>query len=573
MTRNGADISRVRVDWQQRALNYYDIVPEVWFASQFYARGLSKLRLFPALRSDDDVVEPADDQTLTQLWDRVQDPQGGRNEMFKSYGRLMFLTGECYLLATAPDGKEMWEVVSTHEITINSDKSITRRRNETGPQELYRPLEAGADSLAADQAIVYRLWRRHPRRSWLADAPMRASLDICEELVLLTLGIRARIRSRLSGAGILAIDSEVTLPAADESDESDEDTFIRRLGEHLMEPIGDEGSASAVVPYLLRVPTAGRKIDDLISHIRVNMPNEEFPEKGMREEAVKRLATGLDLPPELLLGLAAANHWTSWQIDEQSWELLQPTVQQLCDDYAGAYLRAAAEDAGYEDWERVTLGYDESEIVVRPDRSTDAAQAHDRLVISDAAYREAVGWKDVDAPTEEEWLQRVAIKMRAPDLLTGGAGGTPTSDRQPPQEQPNKPPPPTDKPPTVRQDPNQGENSIIVGAAEYAVERARELAGSRIRTRTKSCGPCQAAIDGFPNALVASVLGPETTLTVGDERELVRGAGDSIARMLVRRGVSADRARTVGMLVEEHAAETLHLAEPPPLTLEEEVAA
>jgi hypothetical protein len=573
MTRNGADISRVRVDWQQRALNYYDIVPEVWFASQFYARGLSKLRLFPALRSDDDVVEPADDKTLTQLWDRVQDPQGGRNEMFKSYGRLMFLTGECYLLATAPDGKEMWEVVSTHEITINSDKSITRRRNETGKQELYRPLEAGTDSLGADQAIVYRLWRRHPRRSWLADAPMRASLDICEELVLLTLGIRARIRSRLSGAGILAIDSEVTLPAADESDESDEDTFIRRLGEHLMEPIGDEGSASAVVPYLLRVPTAGRKIDDLISHIRVNMPNEEFPEKGMREEAVKRLATGLDLPPELLLGLAAANHWTSWQIDEQSWELLQPTVQQLCDDYAGAYLRAAAEDAGYPDWERVTLGYDESEIVVRPDRSTDAAQAHDRLVISDAAYREAVGWKDVDAPTEEEWLQRVAIKMRAPALLTGDVGGTPTSDRQPPQEQPSKPPPPTDKPPTVRQDPNQGENSIIVGAAEYAVERARELAGSRIRTRTKSCGPCQAAIDGFPNALVASVLGPETTLTVGDERELVRGAGDSIARMLVRRGVSADRARTVGMLVEAHAAETLHLAEPPPLTLEEEVAA
>jgi hypothetical protein len=336
------DIQRLNSAWQDRSLGYYDIVPEVWFASQFYARGLSKLRLFPAIRNIKGTIEPTEDPQLLELWERVQDPSGGRKAMFSSYGRLRFLTGECYLLATANSaGDEQWEVVSTREITVNADGSIKRTRSDSGKQELLTPLEGEGD-LTEGKCIIYRMWRRHPRKSYHADAPMRASLDICEELVLLTLGIRARIRSRLAGAGILAIDADVTLPAAEDGDDTDEDAFIRTLGEHLMEPIGDEGSASAVVPYLMRIPTAGRKISDLITHIQIHNPNEEFPERGMREEAVKRLATGLDLPPELLLGLSGANHWTSWQIDEQSWELLQPTVQELADDFAGAYLRPAA---------------------------------------------------------------------------------------------------------------------------------------------------------------------------------------------------------------------------------------
>jgi hypothetical protein len=560
-TRSGDDIQRLRQAWQDRAMGYYDIVPEVWFASQFYARGLGKIRMFPAIRSEDGEIEPAEDAQLSELFDRVQDPGGGRTTMSGSYGRLMFLTGECYLLATAPEGEEVWEIVSTREITVNTDGSIIRVRTESGQREQLKPLVSG-DNIGSDQCIIYRMWRRHPRKSSMADAPLRASLDICEELVLLTLGIRARIRSRLSGAGILAIDADVTLPAAEESDDSDEDAFIRTLGEHLMEPIGDEGSASAVVPYLMRIPTAGRKISDLIQHIKVHDPNEEFPERGMRQEAVQRLATGLDLPPEVLLGLSGANHWTSWQIDEQSWELLQPTVQQWADDLAGAYLRPAAKDIGYDNWMNVTLAYDEAEVVTRPDRTKDASMAHDRLVLSDAAYREAGGWQEEDAPSEEEWLKRVGIKIRDPGLIPGGTPAQPTqSDSQaPPQEPPAEPPGPT----------QPSGASMIAGAAEFAVERARELAGSRIRTRSKQCGPCQAAINGYPNSLVAAVLGPsQTTATAGEEIELVRGAGEGLARLLTRRGVDTETATRLGVMVEEHAANTLYLAEPPPLRLEE----
>jgi hypothetical protein len=560
---NASDLRRVKQPWQERSFAYYDVVPEVWFASQFYARGLSKLRLFPALLDDQGELQPAEDPQLDELFNRVQDPHGGRSTMFYNYGTLMFLTGECYLLCTAPEGEEIWEVVSTREIDITDETTVIRRKDDGGQPLIYTTRPGSEESLTPQEAIIYRMWRRHPRKSHLADAPLRASLDICEELVLLTLGIRARIRSRLSGAGILVIDADVTLPASEEGDLTDEDAFIRRLGEHLMEPIGDEGSASAVVPFLMRIPTAGRKIGDLIEHIRVHNPGEEFPERGMREEAVKRLAVGLDLPPELLLGLAGANHWTSWQIDDQSWELLQPTVQQLVDDLAGAYLRPAAREDGYADWDRLTLGYDESEIVTKPDRSKDAFQAHDRLIISDASAREAGGWNDDDTPDEAELERRMAIKMRDSQLLPQGMRPEPkrvrgTEDaQQPPAKPPEEPPSPSK--------PNQA--SVIVGAVEYAVERARELAGSRIRTRLKQCAPCQHNIDGFPNALVASQLGPETVAEAGDELELVRGAGSCLSRVLARQGVEAERAAHLGNLVERHAAQTLYMAEPPPMLL------
>ena len=566
--KSASDVRRIQQPWQDRAWAYYDMVPEVWFASQFYARGLSKLRLFPALITEDGEVEAAEDARLNELWQRVQDPHGGRSTMFFNYGTLMFVSGECYLICTAPEGEENWEVVSNKEITITDETTVTRRWDDGGQPKTYTTVAADDDSLGPEEMILYRMWRRHPRKSHLADAPLRASLDICEELVLLTLGIRARIRSRLTGAGILAIDADVTLPAAEVGDETDEDAFIRKLGEHLMEPIGDEGSASAVVPYLMRIPTAGRKIADLIEHIRVHNPGEEFPERGMREEAVKRLAVGLDLPPELLLGLAGANHWTSWQIDDQSWELLQPTVQQLVDDLAGAYLRPAAREDGRADWEEITLGYDQSEIVTKPDRTRDAFQAHDRLIISDEAAREAGGWNEDDAPAEEELQLRLAVKMKDSSMLPTGLRperGT-TEQELPPQ---GGPPAQPAGPTTPRGgNPDNGQATLIAGAAAYAVERARELAGSRIRTRLRQCAPCQHDIDGFPNALVASQLGPEVTRDAGDELELVRGCADSLTRVLARYGVPPETAVTIGELAERHAAQTLYLAEPPPLAPE-----
>jgi hypothetical protein len=49
-------------------------------------------------------------------------------------------------------------------------------------------------------------------------------------------------------------------------------------------------------------------------------PTQLYPETGLRREAVERLAIGLDMPPEVLLGLGDSNHWSAWQVDEQTWK-------------------------------------------------------------------------------------------------------------------------------------------------------------------------------------------------------------------------------------------------------------
>ena len=47
--------------WQSRALSYYDQIGEVRFASQFYAKLMSRVRFFPAILEDDGSLTPIED--------------------------------------------------------------------------------------------------------------------------------------------------------------------------------------------------------------------------------------------------------------------------------------------------------------------------------------------------------------------------------------------------------------------------------------------------------------------------------------------------------------------------------
>lgn len=564
------DVSRLTSDDDIRAMEYYRLVPELWNAAQFYSRTLAKVEFFPAIRQDNGEIKQSNDPVLIDLLDRIQDPSGGRATMFKQYGTLMFLVGQCYLFGSVRKARkgesqdsiqETWEIVSAREITPRDDGKIERKRSRLSSEtEVYDPIPPGSDTINAGQAVAYRMWRPHPQFSSEADSPVFAAFDVCEELVMLSRGVRARLVSRLAGNGILVVDESIVLPGADATDETEADEpdkFMEDLGQHLTEPIGDPGSAAAVVPYLLRTNLNDRPVGDLIKLIRMSDPGEEFAERGMRQEARERLAVGLDLPPEILKGLANANHWTSWQIDEQSWEILQRVVQGLCDDFAAAYLRPAARETSEfaDNWENVCIGYDKQKIVAKPDQSKVAAEARDRGAISDEGYRELSGIPEKYKPSQQEHDEWLAIQLRQPGLIDPDLGG-PSERRDPPAAPPAEPPAP------------RGE-AAIVWAAEYALERARALAGSRLRTRTRTCGACQEAISGAPNSLVASLLGHQVALEHGNEAELVAGAGAELARVLARRGVETRMAERIGMLVEEHAAETLFETEPPPVALEE----
>lgn len=603
---------RLRLPRQLRALEYYDSLGEIWYASQFYARALSRLDLYVGKRpigaDPNQEPEKIEDGPAVDLLNQIQDPGGGRANLLGSYGRLRFLVGEAFLVYTAPvhgdvDGQDIvlqpgkWEMLSIDEIRIVAGGGFQRMRAPGLPlEELKEPPPEEEDEAWEDMppgtAVVWRLWKRHPRFSELADAPMFAVLDICEELLLLTLAVRSRASSRAAGPGILLVPEEIDFPSTEsEGDEDPEaDQFMQDLTDALTTPLREPGDASAVVPMIVR-----GQAEFLDKMRQLTFKTEgDYPEAQLRGECINRLATGLDMPKEALLGMADLNHWNAWQVDEDTWKAhLEPIAMDLCQDLTAAYLQPALTQQGVED-DTLVVWYDATRVINHPDKSANAQQLHDRAAISDEALRRENGFDETDKPDDAEIARRVGILTRdaglaitgVPTLKQGaepeeGVEAPPGDDQPevtehpaPAQEPPSAAPPPgtpSDK------GPPSGQNMIgpILALSEMAVEMARAKAGARLRQALKkmNCAECSQQIDGVPNRQVAAVLG---TLRAGTPEalpntppvQLIAGSMDLLHLQLQRMGCDEALARSLCMAVEKHTAATLFDSHPLPLSPE-----
>jgi hypothetical protein len=414
--------------------------------------------------------------------------------------------------------------------------------------------------------------------SWLPDAPMRPVLGLFEELALLQLAVGARAKSRAAGAGILLRASEISWGAPDgqNDDDNTSDRVAQRLQEAITRPITNPGTASAAAPIILEAPADMIESDSVLRHISLSNPLETYPEENLRTELIRRIAIGLDLPPEILLGMADANHWTAWQIDEQTWSAhLQPIVQQLCDDLGASFLRPLARQEKQTNAEDLVVGYDATEVVSHPDRSKDAMEVHDRGGLSNEKLREVTGFTDLDAPSDEEHQEWLAIKLRDKTFITGQEGPT-GQIVQGPQPIPSAPGAPAAEQPAAEaatqtkgppEEALENEDSqitaaaTIMGAAGLALERCRELAGARLVSLARKptgCKECAESVRDLPNGLVASAFGSEQISALSaSPAALVAGGADSFQLFAVRAGVSKPNARKLALLVEEHAAKTL----------------
>lgn len=569
--RNAAEMRRVIQPWQSRALAYYDLVGECWFASQFYARHLSQIRLYVGIYDEDgEIEELEEDNEATALLDRIRDPGGtDRKQLQGSYGRLMFITGEGYLTVTQPpDEEERWEFLSSDELRVNSDDTYTRFFSPGLQAVTYRGVDSGAPG---EEATVYRLWRKHPRYSAWADSPMKGVLDLFGELLLLQEAVAARVKSRLSAAGILFIPEEITIPSQD-TQAADEDILDDPLLNELVESanaaIREPGTASAVVPIIARV--AGDWIEK-IKHIQFFDPAVAYPETGLRNEVIRRIAMGIDMPPEILLGLADSNHWTSWQIDEQTARAhIFPICQMLCDDLTSAYLRPEAKKAGIDDWENLVVGFDASAIVVSPDRAKDAIALYREGELSGETLRESSGFDDSDAPAAEEKRKWIGLQLKDAKLALDGVEATPPPPQLPPGALPGDDPVPVPAPEKGPPPAQPGKNGApmvatagaspeverVLGAADLAVTRARGLAGARLRSKLD--GDRKAEFVPVANHDLAAALGGDLVLSFNvPMTKLVQGSTVELESMMRGLGFDGDMAQAFCSQIEIHAAQTL----------------
>jgi len=554
---------RLAMPWQQRALFYTSVIPEIQYASNFYARMLQKIKIYPALRSDDDRTIPIEEGLPVQYLDRIQDPGGGRSQLQYRWGQFMFSTGECFLFGRnlGMDEPERWSMVWREELRFDGDGRVTHMLAPQVPMATFEFKDSDFQPLAPGTAEAYRMWTPALRFSGWPSSPMEGCMQMAEELLKLSAAVEATATSRLVKSKLLFLPAEME-PAPVDTD-GDEDPasspWLQDLIGHIESAIDDPSLAASLGPF---VTFMDGEMIQMIRDIDLHDPKVDYMEKDLRQECIHRIGRGLDLPPEVVDGMSSANHWAAWWISDDMWRSHgAPRAEQFCDDLNEAYLRPALRDAGYKDWDKVVIDFDASAVVVNPDRSKDADEAWDRGAVGYKGFRVMKNIPQEWAQDEQEhaeWLamRRVLIDANGnPIPSTGSGSGLPAEAEIAQGDQPG---PPAGQPGETSENTNLPASGFQ-GAAQLALFRCRELAGSRIRSRRKSCEGCLDAVQHVENSLVASALGIEGLIPLGSPspQELVNGGAESFRALLVQWGNDEETARSVAHLVETHAARTL----------------
>lgn len=426
----------VRMNWQLDAFTYRNTIGELRYAINFLANCSARMRLFVAALPDQadfsttqttstevqsdmpvDIAQLAGvpPEVIAACNQAMSDLGNGRTAIaghMHSLSTNISIAGEGFLLGQEDPmtGQQTWSVRSVSEIVVQNDELMLRE----GPIDSTGQL--GLIELNPDLTIVSRMWQPDPQFRLLADSPMRAILNECESLLILRRMIRATGRSRLAGRGLLLFPDELSITVNnDDNDDPDADPVMDSLADAMMTPITVEGDAGAVVPVLVRGPAEYLAAVRLVSMA----DNFDVEAKATRDELVGVIATGLDLPKEVITGVADLNHWSAWQVDDDTFRHhVEPHVITLVDCLTGAFLRPYFETCNVPsemitEWmPRILFWYDPTELVTHPDQTANATLLHAALAISDAAYRRTLGFKEADAPTPQEIEVRMIRTMR-----------------------------------------------------------------------------------------------------------------------------------------------------------------
>jgi len=411
--------------WQNEVWDYYDTLGEFRYGVDWKARMMSRVRLYAA-RIDpiqDEPIRLDDDSLAVQLVSRL----GGavdQPSLLADLSTQLDVPGEGFVIAENRNGFEEWQVRSRDEVRKRSGVVEVVDENTLSNTQDWRAL--GPDH------FVMRVFHPHKRWHYMADSASRAARNTMRELELVNRHILAQYLSRLASAGIIIFPEEITFPVREEFADQP-DPFMAEWIEIAAEAISKPGTASGIVPIPMKLPG---ELVDRVRFVDLTLQiDERIIEK--RESAIRRLATQINIPAEILTGMGAVNHWGAWQLEEGAVKTaIAPDAEEICAAFTKQYLRPRLAASG-EDPSDMVVWYDLSEITIRPDRSEKAIQLYDRLELSGEAARREGGFDESDKPetselTEQAWkiLLRIAPELASQALgeLTGADVPTPVSE-------------------------------------------------------------------------------------------------------------------------------------------------
>lgn len=397
-------------DWQQEGWLHYDTCPEFHFGVDLGANNLSRARLIGV---DVDPVsgelgtQPSSDPDVQIIMGQLFGGPTGQSQALGDLYRHLEVAGDLWALSTPDvdvDGAT-WEILATTEVTSVGGRAMVEQMNGY-PREIDQSRE-----------LLFRIWRKHPKRRWEADAATRALLPVLRELAALTAMVSATVKSRLASAGILWIPEEITLPAPKtkatsstsqtKKQSAGAEGWLDLITEAMTAPIRDPDSAAAVVPL---VSVVKAQYIEKIAHMKFGSDLDAMI-APLREDCTKRLAIGMNLPPSLLTGIQDANHWTAWTITEDyARAYLAPRLELIADAITVMYLRPALRAFG-RDPNAYAVHFDLDKLLPRQISTDNAQKAYDAGAISEAVYVEALGFPTSAIPDDAERVKRLVIGL------------------------------------------------------------------------------------------------------------------------------------------------------------------
>lgn len=419
--------------WQSEAWDFFRSLGELRYAvGDWFSNAMSRVRIMPAISYPGEEPRILDnDDPVVQLTSDFFGNIACQAAIMKKFAIHLTIPGESYLVGEDTMLGRTWTVYSTNEIRIKQrarrqSRNLVSESIETVIYEVQ--VMDGLWRQLHEESLVVRIWLPDAQYSWKASSPAQSSLAIMREIDYYNRYISAVLLSRLASNGFLLIPNEVTFPVKEQFKDT-ADPFIAELVDIASKSIQNPGSAAAAIPIPLKVPS------EFIEKFRHMTFDTVMGEKILedRDAALRRLATSINMPAEILTGVGNINHWGQWQLEESAIKIhISPVAETICDGLSVGYLipilTAAGINARTSDGGTYIVWYDVSDLAQDPDKSGAAKDLYDRGELDAQSLRDSSGFEDIQEIDMNDFktiaLKKIALgggpdAMRALSVLTG----------------------------------------------------------------------------------------------------------------------------------------------------------
>lgn len=378
-------------EWQAEAAELYNLVPELRYGIYWIASSASRARLIVTRVPTGDETNPSVVERDHPAWEPLNELAPTAPEQAMVLYRivtLMKLLGRWRLVGFDTDaGSRQWVIASEYDY------------RESAAGVWVHDAATGRDFELPPEAVwSIPMLMPHPIRSAEPDAPTRALIPTLHELIDLSGHVQTAAKSRLAGAGLLLVPNQVSTVAPGQStgvNPPDGNPLMHSLMRTSQASLRSPTDVSRHLPVIIQ---GHQEALNAVRHLSLQTPFDERVD-SLRTSAVRRIAIGLDIPPEVLSGMSDLNHWTAWQVEASGQRVnIEPTLNFVCRELTVKFLQPALQAMGLPDAADYMVSFEDAGAQSEANKGDLALAAFELGVISADATRAALGYGPDDAP-------------------------------------------------------------------------------------------------------------------------------------------------------------------------------